>query len=63
MSEFFGVTLFVYLVFAAVIVPVVGVSAWFVTRDCRILSGEDCVWIVVPVSEAPADQRPDTGEE
>ena len=58
MGQFFGITFVLYIFSAAVLLPVLGVSAWWATRDCRLLSGEQCVWVVLPVSQAPEDQRP-----
>lgn len=58
MGQFFAVTFVLYIAIAAIFFPIIIGAAAIVTRDCRIVSGENCVWVVVPVSEAPEGQKP-----
>lgn len=58
MGQFFGITLLIYIATASVALPIIIGAASIATRDCRIVSGENCVWIVVPASEAPEGQKP-----
>jgi hypothetical protein len=58
MDQFLGAMLALYIMTAAIILPIIGFASFIAVRDCRMLSGEDCVWVIVPVSEAPKDQRP-----
>lgn len=58
MQAIFGITIAFYICAVSVLTPIfVGMMA-MAARDCRLLSGEHCVWVIVPVSEAPEDQRP-----
>lgn len=58
MGQILGMTLLIYVILAATLTPIFVVAGAMAARDCRLLSGEQCVWVIVPVSGAPEDQRP-----
>ena len=58
MGQFLGFALIIYVSTAGVVLPIILSKAVIATRDCRIVSGEDCVMVVVPASEAPEGQKP-----
>ena len=57
MDQVFGFIFLAYMVSASIMLPIFGIPAAVQIRDCRIIAQEECMWVAVPVSEAPQDQR------
>lgn len=51
-----GAVILVYLATCAVIAPMVAVSMAWEVRDCRLVSGEDCRWHLIPDSKLTGDE-------
>lgn len=54
MKELLSVVIMAYIAIATVTFMGFHVSGM---RDCELSSVEECVWVVVPVSQSPQDQR------
>lgn len=51
MKELLGVALTVFIIIATITFTQIVGNLVFSMRDCELSSGEECVWVVVPVSQ------------